>query len=267
MRSTARIAALVALLVLAGCGLADPTLPPPPSEADAITFVDLLVEKAEAGDLAGFCDVAGGGNCVEIAEESGGVAAIPNDPPVIAGTRLIPSRPAGEGTLAGGQLLVLCGIDGRGQPYRTETLVSIGPDHVLYAINAVYWSGFHLAVAGDTGSPSGGAGIECPDAFDPTTGSPARFRVHPDHPLQREDESLILLVTEIACSGNRPIDDKLLPPVIEYGANHVLVRLFLEPLEPVDHPCIRNDATRMIIDLGEPIGDRILVDGSVPPGP
>lgn len=163
MRSSACVA-LVALLALAGCRtLGAPTLPPPPSEEDALTFLDLLVEKAEARDLEGFCSVAGGGNCDGIAEESGGGAAIPSDPPVVAGTRLIPSRPAGDGTLAGGQLLVLCGVDGLGKPYRTETLVSIGPDHVLYAINAVYWSGFNLAVAANTGSPSGGAGIDCPD--------------------------------------------------------------------------------------------------------
>jgi predicted small lipoprotein YifL len=155
--------ALLALMAMVGCGLAGPTLPPPPSEADAVALVDLLIEKAEERDLEGFCRIAGGGNCEGIAEESGGVAAIPREAPVIAGTRLIPSRPAGEGTLAGGQLVVLCGVDGLGRPYRAETLVSIGPDRVLYAINAVYWSGFDLAVAANTGSPSGGAGINCPE--------------------------------------------------------------------------------------------------------
>jgi hypothetical protein len=162
MRSVSRVA-LIAFVALAGCALTEPPLPPPPSEADARAFLDVLIDKAEAGDLEGFCSVAGS-VCDEIAEESGGVAAIPNEPPTVAGTRLVPPRDAGNGgTFAGGRLVVLCGTNGLGKPYRTEMLVSAGPDRVLYAINGVYWSGFDLAVAADTGSASGGAGIECPD--------------------------------------------------------------------------------------------------------
>jgi hypothetical protein len=34
--------AVLAISMTVGCGLADPTLPPLPSEADAIAFVDLF---------------------------------------------------------------------------------------------------------------------------------------------------------------------------------------------------------------------------------
>jgi hypothetical protein len=153
-------AAALPLLVTA-CSLPDPTPPPPPTEDEAIAFLNAVTALAMAGDLEGMCDFAGGGICENIVDEVGGQVAVPDDPPVIAGTRLIPSRREGDGFSVGGRLLVLCGIDGRQRPYRTEMLVSRFRGE-LYAVNAVYWGGFNLAVSNDTGSPSGGAGIDCP---------------------------------------------------------------------------------------------------------
>ncbi|HEX6138838.1 MAG TPA: hypothetical protein VF013_00050 [Candidatus Limnocylindria bacterium] len=121
-----------------------------------------LVELAQAGDLSGYCRLAGS-MCVDFAEERGGAAAIPPQPPLIAGTRVIPSRTSGTAGVAGGQLLVLCGTDGLGRQYRTEMLVSTASDGTLYAINGVYWSNAGLAVSANTGGPTGGAGIDCPD--------------------------------------------------------------------------------------------------------
>jgi hypothetical protein len=74
-----------------------------------------------------------------------------------------PDRAVDDATFAGGQLFVLCGIDGLGELYRTETLVSTDFNGDLYAINAVYWSNADLAVSQDTGSPTGGEGIVCPE--------------------------------------------------------------------------------------------------------
>jgi hypothetical protein len=139
-----------------------------PSETAARSFIDRLVAQAQEGDLEGLCVVAGGGNCDGIATDSGGVAAIPAAPPTIAGTRVIPTRVVDDATLAGGHLFVLCGIDGLGEPYRTETLVSTDNNGDLYAINAVYWSNFDLAVSPfaevGPGAPSGGDGIDGPGA-------------------------------------------------------------------------------------------------------
>ena len=85
------------------------------------------------------------------------------NPPIIAGTRLIPTRRLSDAAgMAGRQLFVLCGVDGLGRPYRTEMLVSTDYNGALYAINGVYWSGAGLAISRDTGSASAGSNIECP---------------------------------------------------------------------------------------------------------
>jgi hypothetical protein len=162
-RREARTVLLAVFLLLNACGFVpDPTLAPPPTEQEAIAFLDELVALAQAGDLGGMCAVAGGGNCDEAADASGGPAAIPKNPPTLAGTRLIPSTTTGNNSgTVGGRLLVLCGTDGLRRPYRTEMLVSRFRGET-YAINAVYWSGAKLAISNDTGGPSGGAGINCP---------------------------------------------------------------------------------------------------------
>jgi hypothetical protein len=134
-----------------------------PTEAAARAFLDRLVASAMARDLDGYCQVAGS-MCTDIAQEVGGMAAIPQTRPLVAGTRVIPTRGNETAGISGGQLLVLCGTDGLGRQYRTEMLVSVNYDGSLYAINGVYWGGGNLAVSGDTGDASGGEGIECPGA-------------------------------------------------------------------------------------------------------
>ncbi len=157
-----RTALLIGLLVLSACGFVpDPTPDPIPTEAQSIAFMRELVVLAQAGDLDGMCRHAGGGNCDELVDAAGGRLSVPSDPPILAGTRLIPGTSSGNSGTVGGMLLVLCGTDGRQRPYRTEMLVSRFHGEV-YAINAVYWSGSKLAVSSNTGAPSGGAGIECP---------------------------------------------------------------------------------------------------------
>ena len=160
-RETGCAVLLASLLVLSACGFVpDPTPGAPPNEEEAIVFMEELVALAQAADLEGMCTHAGGGNCNTLVDEAGGAAGVPQDPPTLAGTRLIPSRGSADALQVGGILLVLCGTDGRQQPYRTEMLVSRFRGE-MYAINAVYWSGFNLAVSSDTGGPSGGAGIDC----------------------------------------------------------------------------------------------------------
>jgi hypothetical protein len=96
------------------------------------------------------------------------------------------------------------------------------------------------------------------------SGSPAEWRLVRESQLRPDGVSFDALVTERRCSGNRPIRDILLPPVIEYAAAHILVTLYVEPLD-VGAVCIANDPTLFTIPLSEPIGNRVLVDGYVPP--
>jgi len=160
MKAAASLVIVVAMLSGCGAFLPDPTPYPLPTRGEAIAFKDALVSLAQDGDLVGMCALAGS-LCESFVDESGGPAAVPDEPPVLAGTRAIPGTSSGDSSTIGGMLLVLCGTDGLQRPYRTEMLVSRFRGE-MFAINGVYWSGSSLAVSNDTGSASGGAGIECP---------------------------------------------------------------------------------------------------------
>jgi hypothetical protein len=158
----ARASLLIVVAILSGCGafVPDPTPDAIPTEDEAIAFLNELTALALTGDLVAMCALAGS-MCESFVDERGGPAAVPDEPPVLAGTRVIPGTSSGDSGTVGGMLLVLCGTDGLQRPYRTEMLVSRFMGET-FAINGVYWSSSSLAVSNDTGSPSGGAGIDCP---------------------------------------------------------------------------------------------------------
>ena len=160
MRAAASLLILAAMLSACGTLLPGPTPDPLPTEDEAIAFLNELTAHALTGDLVGMCALAGS-MCESFVDERGGPAAVPDAPPVLAGTRVIPGTSSGDSGTVGGMLLVLCGTDGLQRSYRTEMLVSRFRGE-LFAINGVYWSGSNLAVSNNTGDPSGGAGIDCP---------------------------------------------------------------------------------------------------------
>jgi hypothetical protein len=103
----------------------------------------------------------------------------------------------------------------------------------------------------------------------PTTtadASPARWTVDPAQPPGPEDTSFSALVQEVGCSGGREIEGKLLPPVVEYGDDAIVIRLFLEPLARGFHTCPLRHPTKFTVPLAEPIGERELIDGNDLPG-
>lgn len=69
-------------------------------------------------------------------------------------------------------------------------------------------------------------------------------------------------VTELACTGSTPMGDRLLPPTILYGKTQVLVIFAARPLPAGAYTCPGNPSTRVAVELSEPIGDRMVVDGS-----
>ena len=106
-----------------------------------------------------------------------------------------------------------------------------------------------------------GCSFLIPDAA-PTGGSAATWYLDPAAPAPGPDDtSFVAMVTERACSSGRDISDILMPPVIEYGAETVAVSLYVEPFPGLAANCIGTMPTRFTIALGEPLGDRRLVDG------
>ena len=134
--------------------------PPPPTEAAARAALDRAVAYARAGDFCGLCSLSDG-NCSFLLQQAGR-DAVPRDPPTIYRTRVLqPPRLSNGGWDGGGRVLQVCGIDGRGMPYRSEVLAfTIGSTITL--INPVYWSGVGIqSIAGGGQTiPSVGVGAE-----------------------------------------------------------------------------------------------------------
>jgi len=74
------------------------------------------------------------------------------------------------------------------------------------------------------------------------------------------------LVTEMNCASGRPADGRIVGPEVVASEGVVLVMFAVRPL-PGGQNCPSNPSTRVTIDLGEPLGDRALLDGGrLPPG-
>lgn len=70
------------------------------------------------------------------------------------------------------------------------------------------------------------------------------------------------VVTERACTGAQPMVGRLLPPSISYGADSVSLVFAARPLAGEMFTCPGNPSTRVTVELGEPLGDRRLLDAA-----
>jgi hypothetical protein len=124
--------------VLLGCSIQSPI----PSRSEATAFVEHLYPLAEKGQFEALC-AAGGGNCQTVLADAG-EDAVPSVRPSIVDAFELPSHDTGDGTMLGGLVVVVCGVDGRDRPFRTEILV-FRDGNTLRAIEPVYWSGMAVA--------------------------------------------------------------------------------------------------------------------------
>lgn len=69
------------------------------------------------------------------------------------------------------------------------------------------------------------------------------------------------LVTERACASGKPADGRGVGPAIVKSADTVLVIFAVRPLGGEFQTCPSNPSSRVTVDLGEPLGDRRLLDG------
>lgn len=123
------------------------------SVEEAESVLNKAVIYVTSGDLDKLCDL--GGSVViyqQTWRDAGGWDTVPQQSPDIVETYLIPTKDIGNGSQStGGRVLVLEGINGRGQPYRTEFLVFDSGSHGLAALNAIYWSGIIIGQTDDEG--------------------------------------------------------------------------------------------------------------------
>ncbi len=92
-------------------------------------------------------------------------------------------------------------------------------------------------------------------------------RLDPDSLPEPADTVINLLVTEMACSSGRQMGDALLGPQIVETDTLVLVAFAVVPVSGTA-ACAGNAPSSVTIELSQPLGDRILLDGlSLPPQP
>ena len=70
-------------------------------------------------------------------------------------------------------------------------------------------------------------------------------------------------VTRLGCNTGRT--GEVLKPTVTRSANDVVVTFRVAATSGVQR-CPSNDGVRVVVDIGEPIGRRVLVDGACGPG-
>jgi hypothetical protein len=133
----------VLVVVLAGAALwsnAGGGSDRPPTDAEARAYFDRIVAAARARDWDKLCSLNGANFNCRVQLDTVGRESVPPDPPTIVETRFH-DKQSSDGTP--GRLLVVEGVDGRGERYHSEVLI-FRYDGQLEATNAVYWGGFEI---------------------------------------------------------------------------------------------------------------------------
>ncbi len=97
-------------------------------------------------------------------------------------------------------------------------------------------------------------------SFGPDLGL-ASFRVAPDVALTADMTEIEVLVTERACNSGEDASGRIEKPVVTVGAESVTVVFSVRPRGGLQE-CPSNPETPYVLVLDEPLGDRVLLDGS-----
>lgn len=87
----------------------------------------------------------------------------------------------------------------------------------------------------------------------------------PDRAPDRASSMLDVLVMERACAGGRAPEGRTITPYVFAGEDSIEIFVLIERVQGAT-PCPGNPWYATTVDLGEPLGDRVLIDGHVPPG-
>jgi len=138
------VVALVLALVLGVLGCADPVpgTPGPPSDGEARAYLDRVVDLVLGERLNELCRT-GSGTCERTLSRAD-PATVPTTRPVVLGTRILPAWRGDGSSVVGGRIIDLCGIDGRGNVYRSEILVFRDADRII-GKEPVFWIGLRIA--------------------------------------------------------------------------------------------------------------------------
>ena len=90
--------------------------------------------------------------------------------------------------------------------------------------------------------------------------APAVWSLQPGQRPSDDASSFTALVMRLAC--NDGVTGEVFAPVLEFGDDEVVVTFTVKATSPGAHTCPLNDEVPYLVDLGQPIGNRRLVDGA-----
>jgi hypothetical protein len=92
----------------------------------------------------------------------------------------------------------------------------------------------------------------------------ATWRLDPDRPPPPDGRIITVLATEIACASGQPPRGRLLPPVVLSTTDAVTIAIGVRK-RGGDQECQGSPEVPVTVELPEPLGNRLLFDGSAFP--
>jgi hypothetical protein len=151
---------------------------------------------------------------------------------------------------------------GRARRRRSKVILAAG---AVVVVAGLALGAFRLLAEDPTTNlatvPSGGP---ADPSSQPEPGDVAVWDVDPTAPPSKDASSFTAMVTRLGCNGG--VTGTVLRPGVLVSDDTITVTFAVEPAEPGGHTCQGNDAVPYVVDLGQPIGGRILVDGACAEG-
>lgn len=116
-----------------------------------------------------------------------------------------------------------------------------------------------LFLIGSAACASDGPGLDA-DVNSQRNGETAVWRANPEDPPTSSAETFTALVTRLDCSSG--VTGEVLEPSIVVRHDAVVVTFEVAPLPRGNYTCQGNDEVPYVVDVGEPIGVRDVVDGA-----
>jgi hypothetical protein len=92
-----------------------------------------------------------------------------------------------------------------------------------------------------------------------SNGGTAIWNIESAESITPEATSLAALVERLGCANGET--GRVLEPVIAAGDDELVITFFVEAFPAGDYNCPGNDRVPYLIELGEPVGQRRIVDG------
>ena len=96
----------------------------------------------------------------------------------------------------------------------------------------------------------------------PERGEAASWEIDPERPPQPTDKKVLALVSRVECANGRT--GRVLAPAVTEDDERVIVTFTVERTPDGDATCPGNRPVRQSFELEQPLGDRMLYDGSCP---